>query len=422
MTPQRDTIPVRERHAKAPSSQHRNPAPGERLRLGRRELLRYGLYGAGALALGSLLQACSQNPAPEKRSNIANLGPLGAPDANGVQLPAGFSSRIVARSGETVAGTGFAWHSTPDGGGVMATSDDGWIYLSNSELGGGSGGASALRFDSQARVVAAYSICSGTNRNCAGGVTPWGTWLSCEEVDRGLVWECDPFGQAPPIALTALGVFKHEAAAVDPTSDFIYMTEDVSDGGFYRFRATGATAGRPDLSQGVLEIAEVGTDDRIVWHPVPDPSAATTPTRRQVAAATPFSGGEGIWYGQGRVTFTTKGDNRIWVYDLQSGSLRVRYDAGSFTSPVLTGVDNVTGVPFSEDIVVAEDGGNLELVAVTAQDQLIPIVRLVGHDASEVSGPAFSPDGTRLYFSSQRGTTGSGADGVTFEVTGPFVV
>ena len=76
---------------------------------------------------------------------------------------------------------------------------------------------------------------------------------------------------------------------------------------------------------------------------------------------------------------------------------------------------------FSLDpLLVAEDGGDLQIVAITPRGRLIPLCALVGHDESEIAGPAFSPDFSRLYFSSQRGTSGRSQDGMTFEIRGPF--
>ena len=152
------------------------------------------------------------NPLP-----IQPFGPLGGQDPNGIRLPSGFEARIVARSGETpLLGTGYDWHAAPDGGATFATQDGGWIYVSNSEINDRGGGVGALRFDAAGQLIDAYSILSGTTRNCAGGPTPWGTWLSCEEVADGYVWECDPLGSFNPRRLPALGAFRHEAAAVDP--------------------------------------------------------------------------------------------------------------------------------------------------------------------------------------------------------------
>ena len=72
------------------------------------------------------------------------------------------------------------------------------------------------------------------------------------------------------------------------------------------------------------------------------------------------------------------------------------------------------------DVLVAEDGGDNQICSIAPDREPVPIVHLIGHDGSEITGPAFDPSGTRLYFSSQRGETGQSEDGVTYEVTGPF--
>jgi uncharacterized protein len=98
--------------------------------------------------------------------------------------------------------------------------------------------------------------------------------------------------------------------------------------------------------------------------------------------------------------------------------LSIFYNAALFLSPVLTGVDNITGNAAGE-LLVAEDSGDMQIVVLTA-GKVLPLLQVAGHDRSELTGPAFSPDGSRLYFSSQRGKTGRNEDGITFEITGPF--
>ncbi|SCD28224.1 WD40-like Beta Propeller Repeat [Streptomyces sp. ScaeMP-6W] len=217
----------------------------------------------------------------------------------------------------------------------------------------------------------------------------------------------------------AMGRFKHEAAAADPVRKVVYLTEDVTDGCFYRFTPT--TWG--DLSAGRLEVLRMGsgTSGAVTWAAVPDPSGAATATRNQVSGAKRFNGGEGCHYADDTCWFTTKGDNRVWRYDAAAQRLDLTYDDSLVTGGAapLTGVDNVTGSS-SGDLYVAEDGGSMDICVITPDDVVTPFLRIEGQSASEITGPAFSPDGTRLYFSSQRGTSGSSSGGITYEVTGPF--
>ncbi len=158
--------------------------------LDRRAFLRATLVGAGSVAFGGSLwrglAAATATP------GLGPYGPLLAPNRNGIALPSGFRSRVVARSGHRVAATSYVWHPAPDGGACFRYGT-GWIYVSNSEV-AGTGGASAIRFSSTGAITRAYRILSNTNRNCAGGPTPWGRWLSCEESYRGRVFETDPTG------------------------------------------------------------------------------------------------------------------------------------------------------------------------------------------------------------------------------------
>jgi secreted PhoX family phosphatase len=237
------------------------------------------------------------------------------------------------------------------------------------------------------------------------------------------VYECDPLGTRDAIVRPAMGVFQHEAVAIDEANRHAYMTEDLPDGRFYRFVYDVAA----DLSAGELQVAEVtggGTEGPIEWRTVGDPSGEAVATRLQVASSTPFAGGEGIWLHQGVVYFSTKGDNRIWSYETDTSVLSIIYDAATSSTPILTGVDNITVSP-SGDILVAEDGGDMEIVAITPDGALLPIVQVTGQPLSEITGPAFDPTLQRLYFSSQRGEQGGdplGQSGITYEVSGPFFV
>jgi hypothetical protein len=371
-------------------------------------------------------------------------GPLAdTPDENGLLLPAGFTSRVIAVSGELVGETDHAWHMFPDGAGTFDDGNGGWYYTCNSEvfdfMAPDSGSVSAIHFDADGNIVDAYRILEGSNSNCAGGPTPWGTWLSGEEnfSGQGRIWECDPTGAKPAVAHEAMGRWAHEAAAVDPDNQQVYLTEDNPTGVFYRYTPTAY----PDLSAGKLEACIVAADGSVTWGALTDPSGATVPTREQVAGATIFPGNEGCWYHQGWVYFTSKGDHSVHGIDIAAQKYTLLWkgdpDGLGVEGAVLSHVDNITVDAGSGDLFVAEDGGNMELIIITPEGALAPFVRVVGqgHDGSEMTGPVFNPSRDRLYFSSQRGpsikTPGeivAGATavpegpqaGVTFEITGPF--
>jgi secreted PhoX family phosphatase len=142
----------------------------------------------------------------------------------------------IARANAFVDGSDYAWHVYSDGQATFPAADGGWVLVSNSEsLAAAGGGASAIRFTREGDVAAAYRILGGTNANCSGGATPWGTWLSCEEHEYGHVWECDPAGPGQGAIRPALGMLHHESVTVDPVERRLYMTEDRNDGGLYRF-------------------------------------------------------------------------------------------------------------------------------------------------------------------------------------------
>ncbi|QUH03102.1 DUF839 domain-containing protein [Saccharopolyspora erythraea] len=378
----------------------------------RRNFLRAAVLGVGtSVAFGfSVTREAIAFPALPGTSPYGELLP---PDANGLMLPEGFTSRVIARTGQKVAGTGHVWHGAPDGGACFADGD-GWIYVSNSEQYDGQGGVSAVRFDSAGEITAAYPILAGTSVNCSGGATPWNTWLSCEEFDRGQVFETDPWGQKEAVAHPAMGRFTHEAAAVDPDRKVVYLTEDEGDGCFYRFVPTTWE----DMSAGTLQVL-ADRDGGLAWVDVPDPSAADTATRHQVAEALHISGGEGAYYRSGTCFFTAKGENRVYAYDAVNNVLNVAYDDDDSADAPLTGVDNITGAAVG-DLYVAEDGGNMEVCIITPDDVVAPFLRVTGQDQSELCGVAFDPSGDRLYFSSQRGATGENSGGITYEVSGPF--
>jgi secreted PhoX family phosphatase len=141
---------------------------------------------------------------------------------------------------------------------------------------------------------------------------------------------------------------------------------------------------------------------RYSWVNAANPNAPQTENR--LADTAVFDGGEGVWYQNDRVFFTTKGDDRLWMLNTTNQTIEVVYDMATAIAPnnILSGVDNITMTPFGE-VLVAEDGGDMQVVVVYPDGKLVPLLQIVGQDQSEIAGIAFSPDGKRMYFTSDRG-------------------
>lgn len=353
------------------------------------------------------------------RSPRRGYGPRRAANEHGLRLPEGFESKLIARGGEPVPGTDYRWHLASDGMATFPAQGGGWVLVSNSET--LEGGASAVRFDAHGRVQSAYRILRGTSQNCSGGGTPWGTWLSCEELPSGSVWECDPHGRRQAVRRPAMGVFKHEAAAVDPRGKRIYLTEDLMDGGVYRF-----TPSRwHDLSEGLLEIATVARNGKVTWTEIPDPSAGRVETRRQVRGSTRFKRAEGIWHDDGVIYISTTGDSRVYAYNIRRERIEVLYDGlGEGYTPLLR-VDQLTASRAGE-VFVCEDLATeeIDIGMIDRRGRVSKFASATGriHAGSELTGVTFDPSGRRMYFSSQRayGKNGNEGPGAIFEVSGPF--
>jgi len=444
--------------------------------LSRRRVLQGVFLGLGAATLPAWVrQARAAGGGAEldiPAGPLANIGPVEAKTLTSgaiagvddqVFAPAGFDVRCVARAGLNpvtgAADTGYLWHINPDGGAVFPSKDDGgWVYVSNSET--TPGGVGAIRFAADGTIVSAYRILDNTRNNCAGGATPWGTWLSCEETTGGYVYECNPFGTAgEAVQKPNLGAFPHEAAAIDPIHHVAYLTEDGGDQRFYRFvsnaddlstQADGTV--RMGLSSGTLQVLKIEGYDhnvapteaqlreavKVTWvtkESVPTNPPLPVPT---VVTGSRFNGGEGVWYYEipaalrttpalgtvptrGVIFFATKGDNRVFAFDIENQLLELIFDNNNMQ--ITTGFDDVDNVTVSPagDVLVAEDGDAMRLYVIVP-NKPAKLLMQITKGGSEITGPAFTPDGSRLYFSSQRGPSGAagaGSSGATFEMKIP---
>lgn len=397
-----------------------------------------------------------------------------------LQLPDGFQYQS------------FGWHKDPmttsaktpgshDGMGVIRADEKSITICRNHEVGGdgtpfaseantydpkAGGGCTNLRFDREAgKFTASVPSLSGTVKNCAGGPTPWGTWLSCEESvlgpgdevdgkrlqlerEHGYIFEVPADRSATAEPLTDMGRFVHEAVAVDPTTDIVYETEDRDIAGFYRFLpnvrrelAKGGTlqmlkvAGRAELRKGLSN----GDTFDTAWVTIEDPTRAHSPGTKDEhgvfmqckdQGATTFARLEGCWYGGGKIFIvsTSGGDmkmGQVFEYDPQEETIKLIFESPS--AAVLESPDNLTVSPKSGGLLLCEDGSlkPQRLHGLTTDGQLFTFaannIVLAGERNGiagdyldgEWAGATFSPDGEWLFVNIQ-------SPGITFAINGPW--
>jgi uncharacterized protein len=443
----------------------------------RRSFIKSGaLYLAATGSLAEVVSMAAPAAAHAGRGrSFAGYGELLADPAGILDLPPGFQYRIFSREGEAMT-LGGRVPSSHDG---MAAFDAGalgtWL-VRNHELNPDDvaedglipvptvpgatydpeavGGTTTLLIGPERRLRRHQVSLAGTLDNCAGGPTPWRTWLSCEESDavlskpHGYVFEVDPWRGGNPEPILGMGRFEHEAVSFDRQGR-AYLTEDASGpfGCIYRFLPRVPLGGRGSLHAGgrlqALCVTGVSTDLSIVHDPGsrfgvrwvdvgdPNPAAGETPLRERAIAlgATPIMKAEGTWLGiDGSIWFvSSRGDGplaanpnaataaahsgQIWRYDPRTESLElvVLFPTGS----AFDGPDNITAGPHGYAIACTDGEDDQWLLGIGEDGSSFPFA-LNALDDGELAGATFAPDGQTLFVNLQ------GPPGLTLGIWGPW--
>lgn len=445
---------------------------------------RHFLKMMGAVSLGF---SGLQNFAQTSKASLLAEG-YGKLENQGIlKLPKGFSFKIIAQKGATMH-DGLLLPGRGDGMGAFEGKNGRVILVRNHENSPGylvdspfgysnqcldkvnqervydwgygkyphlGGTTTSIYNEKTQKVEKVFMSLAGTARNCAGGVTPWGSWLTCEEYvhskdathaqNHGYVFEVPATEKMQlkyPVPLRAMGRFNHEAVAVDPRTGIVYLTEDRHDGLFYRFipKVKGQLHKRGKL-QALAFVWKTGMDTRnwkeetlkqgvkyaVEWIDLEnvDTDADDLRIRGHAKGAAVFARGEGIWFGSKELYFACTNGGRIktgqifkYIPSEYEGTSkekqekyypRVELYAEPNDTRVLRYCDNLTVAPWG-DVVFCEDGIQPRIFGISPKGKFYQIAENIGYQ-SEFAGVCFSPSGKTLFVNIQ-------VPGLTLAITG----
>ncbi len=420
-------------------------------------------------------------------TEMFRYGPLKKDSASYLDLPEGFSYKIISKAGRKME-DGFILPGAADGMAAFASSNGKVILIRNHELSPGSkkgpfgsnnellsnlnksdlydygygkspamGGTTSLVYNEVTQQVELeYLSLAGTTRNCAGGPTPWGSWISCEEnvssksEDReqahGYNFEVaasESISLAPPLPLKAMGRFNHEAVCVDPKTSIVYQTEDRGDSLIYRFipntKNKLSDGGRLQVlcftSQKRMDTrnwsgrnVEIGIAYDIEWKDIDHVESPEEDLRLrgfEELGAAKFARGEGMWFGNNELFFacTNGGPDELgqvfkYVPSQFEGTVQETNALGklylfaeSDNKNILKNCDNLTISPWG-DVILCEDHKDAFIRGITPSGEIYTFGHNVG-SKSEFAGATFSPSGKTLFVNIQ-------GNGDTVAITGPW--
>lgn len=466
---------------------------------GRRGFLRSGVAAAATMSVGMpfALLGAGQAKAIELPYS-PDYGPLSpvADEVTGLPLlalPADFKYWSHGWRGDPMS-DGIATPGSHDGMAVVASDAEKVVIVRNHEQGNGSSFAPAkLTYDAtaaggttntvfntrQKKWISSWATLSGTVRNCAGGPTPWNSWLSCEESSNGphsgnarqhgYVFDVPASGPASPVPITDMGCFSHEAAAVDPVTGIIYETEDSTPSGFYRFipNVPGRPAQGGRLQMMKLAVANnasiavqginygyydtgvaqpAGATWDVSWVDIAEPnkpfvsgtSYGGVVAQGIVQGASSLVRGEGCWYGNGVIYVCSTSGGRarkgqIFAYDPRRETFSLVFESAGGAGDV-DGPDNIAWSPRGSLILCEDGGGNpKELYGLTLDGTHFPFCANNCNFSAGGSVGNYSRPSGRSFTSDSRASEFVGATfhnewlffsiqspGITFAVTGPW--